>query len=210
VQVHGRHGYIEEKTGAAQHYADARIAPVYEGTNGSGDHLVTRKLPSGGGWDGEGLIGRKSKRFVEAVKTPTNDPGSAGPGVAAADAEPRRWERATGGNWASSAAAQRPHRGPRRRDPPYLRAVRARGRRRRARRGRHSQRCGWVVMEPRATGTELRSRDSSPSKCRRAGRGASSARSVQAARTASTHCGTRRWLESICVRQGGLTNADAS
>jgi hypothetical protein len=33
VQVHGGMGYIEE-TGAAQHYRDARIAPIYEGTNG--------------------------------------------------------------------------------------------------------------------------------------------------------------------------------
>ncbi|HTQ34644.1 MAG TPA: acyl-CoA dehydrogenase [Stellaceae bacterium] len=44
VQVHGGMGYIEE-TGAAQHYRDARIAPIYEGTNGiqAGD-LVGRKL----------------------------------------------------------------------------------------------------------------------------------------------------------------------
>ncbi|MEQ8321111.1 MAG: acyl-CoA dehydrogenase [Rhodospirillales bacterium] len=33
VQVHGGMGYIEE-TGAAQHLRDARIAPIYEGTNG--------------------------------------------------------------------------------------------------------------------------------------------------------------------------------
>ncbi|RVU32619.1 acyl-CoA dehydrogenase [Neptunomonas marina] len=33
VQVHGGMGYIEE-TGAAQHYRDARILPIYEGTNG--------------------------------------------------------------------------------------------------------------------------------------------------------------------------------
>jgi acyl-CoA dehydrogenase len=44
VQVHGGMGYIEE-TGAAQYYRDARIAPIYEGTNGiqAGD-LVGRKL----------------------------------------------------------------------------------------------------------------------------------------------------------------------
>jgi alkylation response protein AidB-like acyl-CoA dehydrogenase len=44
VQVHGGMGYIEE-TGAAQHYRDARIAAIYEGTNGiqAGD-LVGRKL----------------------------------------------------------------------------------------------------------------------------------------------------------------------
>jgi len=33
IQVHGGMGYIEE-TGAAQHYRDARILPIYEGTSG--------------------------------------------------------------------------------------------------------------------------------------------------------------------------------
>jgi hypothetical protein len=44
IQVHGGMGYIEE-TGAAQFYRDARIAAIYEGTNGiqAGD-LVGRKL----------------------------------------------------------------------------------------------------------------------------------------------------------------------
>ena len=45
VQVHGGMGYIEE-TGAAQHYRDARIAQIYEGTNGiQAIDLVTRKVP---------------------------------------------------------------------------------------------------------------------------------------------------------------------
>ena len=44
VQVHGGMGFIEE-TGAAEHYRDARIAPIYEGTNGiQAADLVTRKL----------------------------------------------------------------------------------------------------------------------------------------------------------------------
>ena len=44
VQVHGGMGFIEE-TGAAQHYRDVRIAPIYEGTNGiQAADLVTRKL----------------------------------------------------------------------------------------------------------------------------------------------------------------------
>jgi len=49
VQVHGGMGYIEE-TGAAQHYRDARIAAIYEGTNGiQAIDLVTRKVPLEGG-----------------------------------------------------------------------------------------------------------------------------------------------------------------
>jgi 3-(methylsulfanyl)propanoyl-CoA dehydrogenase len=49
IQVHGGMGYIEE-TGAAQHLRDARILPIYEGTNGiQAIDLVTRKLPLAGG-----------------------------------------------------------------------------------------------------------------------------------------------------------------
>ncbi|PZQ61664.1 MAG: acyl-CoA dehydrogenase [Sphingomonas taxi] len=44
VQVHGGMGYIEE-TGAAQFFRDARITPIYEGTNGiQAADLVGRKL----------------------------------------------------------------------------------------------------------------------------------------------------------------------
>jgi hypothetical protein len=44
VQLHGGMGFIEE-TGAAQHYRDARIAPIYEGTNGiQALDLVGRKV----------------------------------------------------------------------------------------------------------------------------------------------------------------------
>lgn len=49
IQVHGGMGYVEE-TGAAQHWRDIRIAPIYEGTNGiQAADLVFRKLPMGGG-----------------------------------------------------------------------------------------------------------------------------------------------------------------
>jgi alkylation response protein AidB-like acyl-CoA dehydrogenase len=49
VQVHGGVGYVEE-TGAAQHLRDARITPIYEGTNGiQAIDLVMRKLPMDGG-----------------------------------------------------------------------------------------------------------------------------------------------------------------
>src|SRR5271170_5370037 len=49
VQVHGGMGFLEE-TGAAQHFRDARIAAIYEGTNGiQAIDLVTRQLPLAGG-----------------------------------------------------------------------------------------------------------------------------------------------------------------
>jgi alkylation response protein AidB-like acyl-CoA dehydrogenase len=49
IQVFGGMGFIEE-TGAAQHYRDARIAPIYEGTNGiQAIDLVSRKVPMRGG-----------------------------------------------------------------------------------------------------------------------------------------------------------------
>jgi acyl-CoA dehydrogenase len=44
VQVHGGMGFVED-TGAAQYYRDARILPIYEGTNGiQAIDLVMRKL----------------------------------------------------------------------------------------------------------------------------------------------------------------------
>ncbi len=49
VQLHGGMGFIEE-TGAAQHYRDARILPIYEGTNGiQAIDLVGRKIVRDGG-----------------------------------------------------------------------------------------------------------------------------------------------------------------
>lgn len=54
VQVHGGMGYIEE-TGAAQFFRDARITPIYEGTNGiQAADLVGRKL----GLDNGGVFAR--------------------------------------------------------------------------------------------------------------------------------------------------------
>ncbi len=56
VQVHGGMGFIEE-TGAAQHYRDARITPIYEGTNGiQAIDLVGRKVRRDGGAAMQSLI----------------------------------------------------------------------------------------------------------------------------------------------------------
>jgi butyryl-CoA dehydrogenase len=85
IQVHGGMGFIEE-TGAAQHYRDARIAAIYEGTNGiQAIDLVTRKLPLSGGAtvraqiaamratvlrlvkDGSAVFGATAPRLREAV-----------------------------------------------------------------------------------------------------------------------------------------------
>ena len=56
IQVHGGMGYVEE-TGAAQHLRDARIAPIYEGTNGiQALDLVGRKLAMDGGAHWRALV----------------------------------------------------------------------------------------------------------------------------------------------------------
>ncbi|NUS20754.1 MAG: acyl-CoA dehydrogenase [Mesorhizobium sp.] len=68
VQVHGGMGFIEE-TGAAALYRDARIAPIYEGTNGiQAIDLVARKLPLGGGEHVHRYIG-ELKAVADAVRT---------------------------------------------------------------------------------------------------------------------------------------------
>lgn len=57
VQVHGGMGYVEE-TGAAQHFRDARIASIYEGTTGiQSNDLVGRKLRMDKGAAMQALLG---------------------------------------------------------------------------------------------------------------------------------------------------------
>ncbi|MGL5136575.1 MAG: acyl-CoA dehydrogenase, partial [Beijerinckiaceae bacterium] len=78
VQVHGGMGFVEE-TGAAQHYRDARILAIYEGTNGiQSIDLVMRKLPLAGGETVKHSIARY-RRAADAVAQ-LNDPafGKAG------------------------------------------------------------------------------------------------------------------------------------
>lgn len=73
VQVHGGMGFVEE-TGAAQHLRDARIAAIYEGTNGiQAIDLVLRKLPLSGGEAVKALIAEM--RDVVAEVAAANTPG---------------------------------------------------------------------------------------------------------------------------------------
>lgn len=73
VQVHGGMGFIEE-TGAAQHYRDARIAPIYEGTNGiQANDLVFRKLLRDGGSAAQTLIAEMRAVATEAKNGPGDD-----------------------------------------------------------------------------------------------------------------------------------------
>ncbi|HEV2503051.1 MAG TPA: acyl-CoA dehydrogenase [Mesorhizobium sp.] len=73
VQIHGGMGFIEE-TGAAAYYRDARIAPIYEGTNGiQAIDLVTRKLPLGSGRHVHGFI--DELKAVAADVRASNRPG---------------------------------------------------------------------------------------------------------------------------------------
>jgi len=72
VQVHGGVGFIEE-TGAAQYYRDARIAPIYEGTNGiQAMDLIGRKLLRDGGKAMNALIAEmQGAAGIEALKRAT-------------------------------------------------------------------------------------------------------------------------------------------
>ena len=67
VQIHGGMGFVEE-TGAAQHYRDARILAIYEGTNGiQAIDLVMRKLPLSNGACVKAVLARYAKT-VEAAR----------------------------------------------------------------------------------------------------------------------------------------------
>jgi hypothetical protein len=70
VQVHGGMGFVEE-TGAAQHYRDARIAPIYEGTNGiQAMDLVGRKLGMGHGEAVRRLIAEMRETVGQLAEAP--------------------------------------------------------------------------------------------------------------------------------------------
>ena len=84
VQVHGGMGFIEE-TGAAQHYRDARITSIYEGTNGiQSIDLVTRKLGANGGASVWALLDELAA-VIKQVET-SNDPAFGTTGTKLRDA----------------------------------------------------------------------------------------------------------------------------
>lgn len=97
VQVHGGMGFIEE-TGAAQFMRDARITPIYEGTNGiQAMDLVGRKLQGDGGAAAEHFISTV-KENIAALKAAGGDAAKIGDRLEAATdalAESTKWILAT-------------------------------------------------------------------------------------------------------------------
>jgi hypothetical protein len=73
VQIHGGMGFIEE-TGAAQHLRDARILPIYEGTNGiQARDLVGRKVAKDGGETMLALVAEMRGLAEEMKSAPGDD-----------------------------------------------------------------------------------------------------------------------------------------
>ncbi len=65
VQIHGGMGFVEE-TGAAQHFRDARITPIYEGTTGiQANDLLGRKIVRDGG--------KEARRLIDEMKGVANE-----------------------------------------------------------------------------------------------------------------------------------------
>jgi butyryl-CoA dehydrogenase len=84
VQVHGGMGFIEE-TGAAQHYRDARILTIYEGTTAiQANDLVGRKTLRDGGELAKHLIAQAAATAVELIATGHAELAAIGQRLAAA------------------------------------------------------------------------------------------------------------------------------
>ena len=87
VQVHGGMGFIEE-TGAAQLLRDARITPIYEGTNGiQAIDLVMRKLPLGNGEHIKGFLAELQQDADKASASNRPELGETGSRLAKAIAD---------------------------------------------------------------------------------------------------------------------------
>jgi len=75
IQVHGGMGFIEE-TGAAQHYRDARIMPIYEGTTAiQSNDLIGRKVIRDRGVTAEALFAQMDAT-VDALRAAGGDVAS--------------------------------------------------------------------------------------------------------------------------------------
>ncbi len=102
VQLHGGMGFIEE-TGAAQHYRDARILPIYEGTNGvQAIDLVGRKISKDGG-----VVARELFKLIDADIAHARESGD----TALADAVAAGLEHLTAAtDWVVATMAENPDR----------------------------------------------------------------------------------------------------
>ena len=90
VQVHGGMGFIEE-TGAAQHYRDARILPIYEGTTAiQANDLVFRKTLRDDGRAVHTLLDEIDSEMEKLCHHGDNIAASAGASVREAVAEARK------------------------------------------------------------------------------------------------------------------------
>ncbi|HET7450468.1 MAG TPA: acyl-CoA dehydrogenase C-terminal domain-containing protein [Gaiellaceae bacterium] len=83
LQCYGGHGYIREY-GMEQFVRDARIAQIYEGTNGvQAMDLLGRKIPDGGGRMAKRLFAQMQPEIESALQDPTLQPMAAALGKAA-------------------------------------------------------------------------------------------------------------------------------
>ncbi|HKU85353.1 MAG TPA: acyl-CoA dehydrogenase [Casimicrobiaceae bacterium] len=86
VQVHGGMGFIEE-TGAAQHYRDARIITIYEGTTGiQANDLIGRKTARDGGKTARLVAAQIDKVAAKLASNPDPSLNAIGLRLAAATA----------------------------------------------------------------------------------------------------------------------------